>query len=118
MSRRELRPSMDWRRTCGCRTEIAQSLKASRHVRGALSLETIEAKPIFDGDQLRDLEIEETNRARQIIEDFMIAANGVTARYLSAKDFPSIRRVVRTPKTLGPDCGPCARTRVQPAGEP
>ena len=69
-----------------------------RHVHGALSLETIEAKPVFDGDQLRDLEVEETNRAKQIIEDFMIAANGVTARYLSAKTFPSIRRVVRTPK--------------------
>ena len=76
----------------------AQSLKNLRHVQGALSLETIEAKPIFDGDQIRDLEVEEKNRAKEIIEDFMIAANGVTARYLAAKNFPSIRRVVRTPK--------------------
>jgi exoribonuclease-2 len=77
---------------------IAQSLKTLRHIHGALSLETIEAKPIFDGDQIRDLEVEQKNRARQIIEDFMIAANGVTARYLPARKFPSIRRVVRTPK--------------------
>jgi exoribonuclease-2 len=77
---------------------IAQQMKNFRHVQGALSLETIEAKPVFDGDQIRTLEIEETNRAKEIIEDFMIAANGVTARYLSAKNFPSIRRVVRTPK--------------------
>ena len=28
----------------------------------------------------------------------MIAANGVTARYLAARKFPSLRRVVRTPK--------------------
>jgi ribonuclease R len=77
---------------------IAQSLKNLRHVHGALSLETIEAKPIFDGDQIRDLEVEKKNRAKEIIEDFMIAANGVTARYLAAKKFPSIRRVVRTPK--------------------
>ena len=76
----------------------AQSLKNLRHLHGALSLETIEAKPIFDGDQIRDLEVEEKNRAKEIIEDFMIAANGVTARYLAAKNFPSIRRVVRTPK--------------------
>ena len=69
-----------------------------RHVHGALSLETIEAKPIFDGDQIRDLKVEQKNRAREIIEDFMIAANGVTARYLAARKFPSIRRVVRTPK--------------------
>jgi len=77
---------------------VAQSLKDFRHIHGALSLETIEAKPVFDGDQIRSLEIEEKNRAKEIIEDFMIAANGVTARYLSAKKSPSIRRVVRTPK--------------------
>jgi exoribonuclease-2 len=76
----------------------AQSMKKLRHLHGALSLETIEAKPVFDGDQIRALEIEEKNRAKEIIEDFMIAANGVTARYLSASGFPSIRRVVRTPK--------------------
>jgi VacB/RNase II family 3'-5' exoribonuclease len=77
---------------------IAQSLKNLRRVNGALSLETIEAKPIFDGDQIRGLEVQQKNRAKEIIEDFMIAANGVTARYLAAKKFPSIRRVVRTPK--------------------
>ncbi len=77
---------------------VAQKLKDFRHMHGALSLETIEAKPVFDDDQIRALDIEEKNRAKEIIEDFMIAANGVTARYLSAKKFPSIRRVVRTPK--------------------
>lgn len=77
---------------------VAQSMKNFRHIHGALSLETIEAKPVFDGDQISALEIEEKNRAKEIIEDFMIAANGVTARYLSAMKSPSIRRVVRTPK--------------------
>jgi VacB/RNase II family 3'-5' exoribonuclease len=77
---------------------VAQSMKNLRHIHGALSLETIETKPVFDGDQIGSLEAEEKNRAKEIIEDFMIAANGVTARYLSAKGFPSIRRVVRTPK--------------------
>jgi len=76
----------------------AQRLKNLRHVHGALSLETIQARPVFDGDQIRSLEVEEKNRAREIIEDFMIAANGVTARFLSASQFPSIRRVVRIPK--------------------
>jgi VacB/RNase II family 3'-5' exoribonuclease len=78
--------------------QVAQSMKNLRHIHGALSLETIEAKPVFDGDQIRALEIEEKNRAKEIIEDFMIAANGVTARFLSASKFPSIRRVVRIPK--------------------
>ncbi len=77
---------------------VAQRMKKLRHLHGALSLETIEAKPVFDGDQIRSLEIEEKNRAKEIIEEFMIAANGVTARYLSAHGSPSIRRVVRTPK--------------------
>jgi exoribonuclease-2 len=78
--------------------KAAQSMRNFRHVHGALSLETIEAKPIFDGDQIRDLEVENKNRATDIIEDCMIAANGVTARYLTSRKFPSIRRVVRTPK--------------------
>lgn len=77
---------------------VAQRLKNLRHVHGALSLETIRAKPRFDGDQLRALDVERKSRATELIEDFMIAANGVTARYLGAKGFPSIQRVVRTPK--------------------
>lgn len=76
----------------------AKRMKNFRHVHGALSLETIEARPIFEGDSIRDLRAEERNRAKDIIEDFMIAANGVTARYLASKKFPSIRRVVRIPK--------------------
>jgi exoribonuclease R len=76
----------------------AQKLKRFRHVHGALSLETIEARPIFEGDQIRTLKTEKKNRAREMVENFMIAANGVTARYLSHKKYPSIRRVVRTPK--------------------
>jgi len=78
--------------------KAAQNLKKLRHVNGALTLETIASKPVFEDDQVKALEIEEKNRAKEIIEDFMIAANGVTARYLSANGFPSIRRVVRTPK--------------------
>ena len=77
---------------------VAQSLKNFRQIHGSLSLETIEAKAVFDGDQIRALEIEEKNRAKEIIEEFMVAANGVVARFLSAKKFPAIRRVVRTPK--------------------
>jgi exoribonuclease-2 len=78
--------------------KVAQRMKNLRHIHGALTLETVEAKPVFDGDQIRALEIEQKNRAKEIIEDLMIAANGVTARYLSARKFPSIRRVVRMPK--------------------
>ena len=77
---------------------VAQSLKAARHERGALDLETIKPRPVFSGDEIKDLELDGPNRAKDIIADFMIAANGVTARYLEAKGSPAIRRVVRTPK--------------------
>ena len=77
---------------------IAQRLRELRHVQGALSLETIQSKPQFEGDELRQLTIERPNRAKQLIEDFMVAANGATARFLASRKFPSIRRVVRTPK--------------------
>ncbi len=78
--------------------EIAQRLRELRHEHGALELQTIEARPVFDADEIRDLEEEERNRAKELIEDLMIAANGVTARFLEAKGFPSLRRVVRTPR--------------------
>jgi VacB/RNase II family 3'-5' exoribonuclease len=78
--------------------KTAQVMKNLRYVHGALSFETIEARPVFEGDEIRDLEVEKKNRAKDIIEDFMIGVNGVTARYLSSKKFPSIRRIVRTPK--------------------
>ena len=77
---------------------VAQKLKALRHANGALDLETIEAHPVFDGNVIRDFVAERKNRAKELIEDFMVAANGVTARYLESKMFPSLRRVVRTPE--------------------
>jgi VacB/RNase II family 3'-5' exoribonuclease len=80
---------------------VAQQLKALRHEHGALDLQTLEARPIFAGDEIQDLRAEERNRAKEIIEDFMIAANGVTARFLHGKKVPSLRRMVRSPKRWG-----------------
>ncbi len=76
----------------------AQKMKMLRHEHGALTLETIEARLVFEDGQLSNVEAEKKNRAKEIIEDFMIAANGVTARFLAAQGLPSLRRVVRTPK--------------------
>lgn len=78
--------------------KAAQRMKDLRQVHGALTFESSEARPIFDGDAIRGLETEKPNRAKDLIADFMIAANGVTARYLSSRKFSSLRRVVRTPK--------------------
>ncbi len=77
---------------------VAQKLRARRYERGALELETIEPRPLFDGDNVVDLAVDKKNRARELIEDFMIAANGVTARFLAEKGVPALRRVVRSPE--------------------
>jgi len=53
---------------------VAQSLRAARRARGALDLETIETQPTFSAGVLSDLQPEETNRAKQLIEEFMVAA--------------------------------------------
>jgi len=53
---------------------------------------------VFDGDVIADLRPDQKNRARELIEDFMIGANGVTARYLEGKGLPSLLRVLRSPE--------------------
>lgn len=73
-------------------------LRRLRHQRGALDLESLESRPIFHGDAVVGLQIEKPNRARQLIEDEMIAANNVVARFLGAQGRPSLRRVVRSPE--------------------
>jgi ribonuclease R len=77
---------------------VAQRMRGLRHHHGALSLETLETRAVFDGDMLADLQPDEKNRARELIEDFMIAANGVTAKYLERKGYASMRRVLPLPK--------------------
>jgi VacB/RNase II family 3'-5' exoribonuclease len=89
----------------------AQVLRKQRFLQGALSLQTPQAEAVFSGDQLTDLRTDSPNRAKELIEDFMVAANGVVARFLSQKGFPSVRRVLRSPErwarivTLAQDLG-------------
>jgi exoribonuclease-2 len=77
---------------------IAQALGRVRHAQGALTLETIQTSAVFEGAALQDLVPEHNNRAHDLIENVMVAANGVTARWLQEKGQPSIRRILRTPR--------------------
>lgn len=77
---------------------VADELRDLRHQHGALDLETIEARPVFSNGRVTDLQQSRRNNARLLIEDFMIATNGATARFLSGRGYPSIRRVVRSPE--------------------
>lgn len=78
--------------------EAAQRLRALRRRHGLLDLETIEARPVVAGGKVIDLEVPPHDRARDIIENLMIAANVAMARFLKARKVSSIRRVVRTPR--------------------
>ena len=88
-------------------------MKSLRHSHGALTLETIESKPVFDGDQIRSLEVEEKNRAKEIIEDFMIAANRCPVFVF--KEFSVFKAGGANPKTLGTDRGNCQCSRYKAA---
>jgi VacB/RNase II family 3'-5' exoribonuclease len=77
--------------------QVAAILRGRREQQGALNLQTPQAEAVFEGDQLRDLRPDLPNRAKQLIEDLMVAANGVTARYLERRGYPALRRVLRSP---------------------
>ena len=76
----------------------AQRMVGGRFQHGALDLETIETRPEMRGDQPVDIVHQQKNRATSLIEEFMVAANGVVARTFEAAGVASIRRIVRTPK--------------------
>jgi VacB/RNase II family 3'-5' exoribonuclease len=78
--------------------EVAQALKNERHQHGALEIDTAEVHPVMLNGQIVDLQKQEKNRATELIEDFMIAANGVVARTLEEGKLSSIRRIVKTPE--------------------
>jgi len=80
---------------------VAQALKRVRKAQGALGLTTLEAQAVYEGGALMDLRPDEDNRAKELIEYFMIAANGVVAQFLEARRSPSLRRVLRVPERWG-----------------
>jgi len=78
--------------------EAARRMVDSRFQHGALDLETIETRPVMLAEEAVEIARLEKNRATSLIEEFMVAANGVVARTLENAGVASIRRVVRTPK--------------------
>lgn len=77
---------------------VARQLRAGRRERGALEFQTFQPKAVFDGDQVVEIRQQVHNRARQLIEEFMIATNGVAATFLAGHRRASLRRVVRSPE--------------------
>ena len=77
---------------------LATQLAARREEEGALDFDRTEVKPVLADGTVTELRTDGPNRARDMIENFMVAANGVTAKFLSSHGFASIRRVVRSPE--------------------
>jgi VacB/RNase II family 3'-5' exoribonuclease len=75
---------------------VAQILREQRYRQGALNLDTNEVRPIILNDEVVDVQKQTRNHATDLIEDFMIAANGMVARKLETVS--SLRRIVKTPE--------------------
>ena len=78
--------------------KTAQILRKRRHEQGSLDLEIFQPKAIFDGEKVIGIAQQVQNRGRQLIEEFMIATNECTAKFLAAQGNASLRRVVRSPE--------------------
>lgn len=76
----------------------AQRLRKRRHEEGALDFQSLESRPVFEDGRVVSLRVEKPNRAKQLIEEFMIAANGISAQFLEERKTASFRRVVRSPE--------------------
>jgi exoribonuclease-2 len=92
----KLAASADLQAQLRLQDEVAQKLKNQRFENGALSLQTDELRPLILNDQVVDMQKQQKNHATELIEDFMIAANGVVARML--EKVSSLRRIVKQPE--------------------
>ena len=78
--------------------KIAAALRQTRLDNGALEIETVEARAVSEDGKVTAIEKSQKNKATDLIEDFMIAANGSVARFLEGRNVASIRRIVRSPE--------------------
>ena len=91
-------PAPTWLRNWKLQDAAAQRMVGGRFQHGALDLETVETRPVMQAEQAVDIVQLNKNRATSLIEEFMVAANGVVARTFEQAGVASIRRIVRTPK--------------------
>ena len=78
--------------------DVAQRLRARRRTEGALEFETLQPRAVYEGGQVVEIRMQVQNRARQLIQELMIATNQATAQFLAEHGGASLRRVVRSPE--------------------
>ena len=89
-------PDLEWQ--LRIQDELAQKIRVKRHDGGSLELDIFQPQANFAGNEITEIQQQAHNRARQLIEEFMIATNGCTSRFLSQAGIYSMRRVVRSPE--------------------
>ena len=78
--------------------DVAQRLRSQRREHGALEFETVQPRAVYEGGRVVEIRQQAQNRARQLIQELMIATNRATSQFLAAHGVPSLRRVVRSPE--------------------
>jgi len=91
----KLAASADLQTQLKLQDQVAQALRKLRYEHGALNLDTSEVVPLLVNGSVVDVAKATKNHATDLIEDFMVAANGVVARLL--EKISSLRRIVKTP---------------------
>jgi exoribonuclease-2 len=79
-------------------SEAAQILRRRRYRMGSLTLESSKAEARVNQEGHIVLGLSPHNFAHQLVEEFMVAANGVMAEHFTLAKIVSLRRVVKTPK--------------------
>jgi len=97
---------------------LASQLRQWRQQRGALNVNTLAARPVFQDGRLVDLRADEKNRAKDLIADLMIAANSASARFLAHRGFPSLRRFLEEPRRWDRIVALAAEHGMQLAAQP
>jgi exoribonuclease-2 len=99
-------------------SSVAARLRKQRHARGALDFSSRDARPVFRDGLVVGMQAEKPNRAKELIEELMIASNGIAARFLDAKSRPALRRVVRSPERWAKIVDVAARLGESLPGQP
>ncbi len=78
--------------------QATKALRRARIAAGALDFHKAEAEPVLMDGRIASVHAVTQNRAMDLIEDLMVAANGVMARALRKGGRSGLQRVVKTPE--------------------
>ena len=78
--------------------EVADDFAALRRQSGALEFDTIEYTPVVVDGKVVDMTVKEKSQSRSLIENFMVSVNTATSAFLQEHGFPTLQRVVRSPR--------------------